>query len=76
MDLLTDLPKSEECDTIVVVINRLSKMSHFITFSKDLDAQPLANFLMRERVREYGQPYDIVAERGTLFTSDLWIEMT
>jgi len=34
MDLITDLPKSDGYDTIQVVINRLTKMSHYHTMLK------------------------------------------
>jgi len=42
MDVITDLPKSEGSDTILVVIDRLTKMSHFIPCLKDLDARQFA----------------------------------
>jgi len=76
MDFITDLPKSEGYDTILVVIDRLTKMSHFIRCSKDLDARQFANPFMKEIVRLHGLPHDIITDRGTLFTSDLWKETT
>jgi len=76
MDFITDLPKSEGYNTILVVIDRLTKMSHFIPCSKDLDARQFANLFMREIVRLHGLPHDIITDRGTLFTSDLWKETT
>jgi len=76
MDFITDLPKSEGYDTIVVVIDRLTKMSYFIPFSKDLDARQYTNLFMREIVWLHGLPHDIITDRGTLFTSDLWKETT
>jgi len=76
MDFITDLPKSEGYDTILVVIDRLTKMSHFIPCSKDLDARQFANLLMKEIVRLHGLPHDIITDSGTLFTSDLWKETT
>ena len=39
MDFITDLPNSDGYDTILVVIDRLTKMSHFIPCRKDLDAR-------------------------------------
>jgi len=71
MDFITDLPKSDGYDTIQVVIDRLTKMSHFLPGSKDLDARQFANLFMREIVRLNGLPHEIITERGTLFTSDL-----
>jgi len=76
MDFIKDLPKSEEYDTILVVIDRLTKMSDFIPCSKDLDAGQFANLFMKEIVRLHGLPQDIITDRGSLFTSDLWKETT
>jgi len=74
MDFITPLPKSDSYDTIRVVIDRLTKVRHFIPYSKDLDAGRLANLLMKEIVRLHGLPHDIITDRGTQFTSDLWKE--
>jgi len=76
MDFITDLPKSDGYDTILVVIDRLTKMSHFIPCWKDLDAQQFPNLFIKEIVRLHGLPHDIITDRGTLFTSDLWKETT
>ena len=76
MDFITDLPKSEEYDTILVVIEWLTKMSHFIQCSRDLDARQFANLFMKEIVRLQGLPHDGITTRGILFTSDLWRETT
>ena len=76
VDFITDLPKSEGYDTILVVIDRLTKMSHFTPCSKDLDAWQFAKLSMKEIVRLNGLPHDIITDRGTLFTSELWNEST
>jgi len=76
MNFITDLPKSGGYDTILVVIDRLTKRSEFIPCSKDLDAQQFTNLFMKEIVRLHGLPQDIITGRGTLFTSDRWKETT
>jgi len=76
MDFIKDLPKSEVYDTILVVIDRLTKMSHFIPCSKELDAWQFANLFMKESVRLHGLPHDIITDKGILFTSDLGKETT
>ena len=63
MDFITDLPKSEGYNTILVVIDQVTKMSHFIQCSKDLDALQFANRFMKESVRLYGVPHDIISIR-------------
>jgi len=76
MDFITDLPKSEGYDTILVVIDRLTKMSDAIPCSKDLDARQFANLFMKEIVRLHRLQHDIITARGTLFASNLWKETT
>jgi len=70
MDFITELPKSDGYDTILRVIDRLTKMSHFVPCSNDLDARQFANLFMKEIVRLHGIPHDIINDRGTLFSSD------
>jgi len=76
MDCITDLPKSDGYDTILVIIDWLTKMSHFIPCSKDLDTRHFTNLFMKEIVRLHRLPQDIITNRGTLFTSELGKETT
>jgi len=76
IDFITDLPKSDGYDTILVVIDRLTKMRHFIPCSKELDGRQFTYLFMRERVWLHGLPHDMITDRGTLFTSELWKETT
>ena len=68
MDFITDLPNSKGYDTILVIIDRLTKMSHFIPCRKDLDARQFATHFMQHIVRLHGIPRDIITDRGSLFT--------
>ena len=56
MDFITDLPKSDGYDTILVVIDRLTKMSHFIPCKRDLDARQFATLFMQNIIRLHGIP--------------------
>ena len=76
MDFITDLPISDGYDTVLVVIDRLTKMSHFIPCNKKLDARQFATLFLKEIIRLHGIPRDIITDRGSLFTSDLWKETT
>jgi len=76
VDFITDLPKSEGYETILVVIDRLTKMSHFSPCWKDVEAWQFANLFMRQIVWLHGLPHDMITNRGTLFTSDRWKEST
>ena len=76
MDFITELRKSEGYDIILVVIDRLTKMSHFIPCRNSLDARQFAQLFLKEIVRLHGIPKDIITDRGSLFTSDLWKQTT
>jgi len=59
-----------------VVINQLTKMSHFMPYTKNLDAWQFANLFKKEIASLHGLPQDIITDKGTVFTSDLWKETT
>ena len=76
MDFITDLQKLGTYDTILVVIDPLTKMSHFIPCRKDMNAWQFAKAFIKEIFQLHGLPNDTITDRGTLFTSDLWKETT
>ena len=76
MDFITDLPESDRYDTILLVIDRVTKMSHFISCKKDLDPRQFATLFMQHIVRLHRIPRDIITDRGRLFTSGLWKQIT
>ena len=63
-------------DTILVVIDRLTKMSHFIPCNKNRDAQHFATLFLKEIIRLHGLFREVITDSGSLFTSDLWKETT
>jgi hypothetical protein len=72
MDFVTDLPPSEGMTTILTIVDRFTKMVHFIPLPKLPDAEETASVFIREVVRLHGLPREIVSDRGTQFTSHLW----
>ena len=76
MDFITDLPLSEGADAILIVIDRLTKMAHLRPCTKDMDAKQFQEMSLREIFRLHGLPRDIITDRGSICTSDLWKETT
>jgi len=72
MDFITDLPLSNGFTCIFVVIDRFTKMGHFIPFPKVPSAIDTATSFMNNIFRLYGLPSEIITDRGTQFTSKFW----
>ena len=74
MDFVTGLPPSKAWngavyDSILVVVDRLTKMVHYIPVTKTVSAEDLAEIILREVIRLHGLPSSIVTDRGSIFTS-------
>ena len=73
MDFITGLPMTvRQHDSIMVVVDKFTKASHFIPVKSTYKADSIAKIFMKDIFRLCGLPKEIIFERDTKFTSNFW----
>jgi len=74
-DFITKLPLAQGYDSILVVVDRLTKMAHFIPTTEKTTAGGLAR-LFRDNVwKLHGLPESIISDRGPQFAAGVMREL-
>jgi hypothetical protein len=71
-DFMVSLPPSKRFDAIMVVVDRFSKMAHFIPTKDEATAQEMGRLFFSHIFKHHGLPKDIVLDRDPKFTSKFW----
>jgi hypothetical protein len=73
MDFIVGLPLTQAgYDSIWVIVDRLTKVAHFIPVKMTYSGAKLAELYMSRIVCLHGVPKKIVSDRGSQFTSKFW----
>ncbi|GJY23807.1 putative reverse transcriptase domain-containing protein [Tanacetum coccineum] len=73
MDFITKLPKtSNRHDIIWVIVDRLTKSTHFIPTRETDSMETLTRLYIKEIVSRHGVPISIISDRDSHFTSRFW----
>lgn len=73
MDFITNLSSTAKgFDTSWFMVDRLTKIAHFLTIQEGLLAEKLPDAYVREIVARYSMTVSIVSDRDVQFTSRFW----
>jgi len=74
-DFITKLPLAQEYNSILVVVDRLTKMVYFILTTEKTSAEGLARLLRDNMWKLHGLPESIISDRGPQFAVGLMKEL-
>ena len=69
MDFIVGLPESNGFNSIRVVVDRLSKMAHYIPTPEEVTSEQVARIFFDKIFKHYGILDSLVSNRGTQFKS-------
>lgn len=75
LDFVTGLPPSGGNTVILTVVDRFSKMVHFVPLPKLPSAKETAEVVLSHVFRLHGFPSDVVSDCGPQFVSRFWKEI-
>jgi hypothetical protein len=75
VDFITGLPKSEGKSVIMMIVDRLTKYTHFCALSHPFKARIVATTFMETVQKLHGSPKIIVTDRDPIFTRYFWTKL-
>jgi len=75
MDFVEGLPKVNDKNIILTVVDRFSKYAHFIPLGHPYTASSVARAFFTDIVRLHGMPESIVSDRDPVFTGHVWCDL-
>ena len=75
VDFITELPESNGKDAIMVVVDSITKWSHFISIVTTLTAARTAQLYLQHVWKHHGLPRRVVSDRGPQFVAEFMKEL-
>lgn len=72
MDFIDGLPASQGMNTIMVVVDCLTKYAHFISISHPNTTSHIADVFVKEILRLYEMPRTIASDHDPIFINHFW----
>ena len=69
MDFIVKLPPSAGFDSILVIVDRLTKQAHFLPCNESISASATADLYLKNIFKLYGLPQETISDRGHQFRS-------
>jgi hypothetical protein len=74
MDMITQLPESNNYNAILVIVDRFTKMAHLAPTTNNATSEDIAQLIIDKVVTPHGIPESIVSDQGSVFTSNFMRE--
>jgi len=71
-DFITQLPESQGYTQLMVVVDRFTKMAHFIGLPTEATAKHVATGFLREVWKLHGLPMEIISDMDAKFSGEFW----
>ena len=76
MDFITQLSKSDVFSTVWVIVDRFTKMAHFVSVKDgQKTAEGCAKLFLENIWKLHGLPGSIISDKDPVFTSKFWAEL-
>ena len=73
MDFVTHFPRTSlKHDAVWVIVDRLTKLAHFLAVQMTFTLKEFCRLYIREIVRLHGVPVSIVSDRDPWFAAQFW----
>ena len=72
VDFITPLPESAGYSQIMVVVDRFTKMAHFIGLEEKATARDVADMFLKEVWNYHGLPTEIISDIDAKFAGEFW----
>ena len=74
MDFIGPISESNGFNSIMVVVDRFSKMIKAIPCKHTYNAKQIASLYLHRVLSDHGVPKTIISDRGSIFLSEFWKE--
>ena len=75
IDFIVGMPLQQNCDTILTVVDKATKMCHFVACNEKISAREVAQLYWQHVGRLHGIPSVIISDRDVRFTGRFWQEL-